>query len=112
MPVPFRLATHCALVAALALAGTMGGAALAQDRRNPRPQPAPEATEPRPTPGDNAPQPEGSTLPPGADLSHSGGVLAPPPTHDPSVVTPPRDGSMPAIPPPGTPGGDPSVQPK
>lgn len=102
-----------ALVAALVLAGTVGGAAIAQDTRNLRPQPLPEVTQPPPA-GENAPQPEGSTVPPGEDLSHSGGVLTPPPSADQGVVKPPSEGtgSMPIIRPPGTPGGNPSVQPK
>ena len=102
-----------ALVGALALAGGVGGAALAQDTRNLRPPSLPEATQPA-LPDENAPQPEGSTVPPGHDLSHSGGVLVPPPSADRGVVKPPREGtgSMPVIPPPGTPGGNPNVQPK
>ena len=102
-----------ALVGALALAGTVAGAALAQDGRTLRSPPRPEATQPAP-PDENAPQPEGSTVPPGEDLSHSGGVLTPPPSADRGVVKPPSEGtgSMPVIPPPGTPGGNPSVKPK
>ncbi len=46
-------------------------------------------------------------------LSRSGGVLCPP-NVDPDMKTPPpqNGGRMPVIPPPGSPGGDPSVKPK
>jgi hypothetical protein len=42
------------------------------------------------------------------------GVICPPPGIDPeiSVPAPERGGRTPVIPPPGTPGGDPNVQPK
>ena len=42
------------------------------------------------------------------------GVITPPATQDRSVITPPATGAakMPVIPPPGTPGGNDSVQPK
>jgi len=45
----------------------------------------------------------------------SNGVIRPPVTGDKGVVTPPDEGKtmpMPVIPPPGSPGGDPNVQPK
>jgi hypothetical protein len=47
-------------------------------------------------------------------LSRSGGVIHPPPSADRGVVTPPNQGTSrtPVIPPPGTPGGNPMVQPK
>jgi hypothetical protein len=42
------------------------------------------------------------------------GVLTPPPSVDPEMkrTPPPAGDSMPVIPPPGTPGGDPSIKPK
>jgi hypothetical protein len=46
------------------------------------------------------------------NLSQSCGVIIPPQTADPSVKSPPNQGAMPVIPPPGTPGGDPTVLPK
>jgi hypothetical protein len=49
------------------------------------------------------------------ELSRSGGTIRPPPGIDPEMAKPPPDPgpqSMPVIPPPGTPGGDPSVKPK
>jgi len=47
-------------------------------------------------------------------LARSGGVICPPEHVDPDIKqpTPPTGGSMPVIPPPGSPGGDQSVQPK
>ncbi|MES2752153.1 MAG: hypothetical protein V4661_12355 [Pseudomonadota bacterium] len=52
----------------------------------------------------------GETL--GDKLAKSGGVLCPPPGVDPQMHAPtPQGGPMPVIPPPGSPGGDPSVRP-
>jgi hypothetical protein len=46
-------------------------------------------------------------------LSQSKGVICPPAGIDPGISVPPRGGGRtPVIPPPGTPGGDPSIQPK
>ena len=46
-------------------------------------------------------------------LAQSGGVICPPNELDPSIKAPtPEGGRMPVIPPPGSPGGDPNVQPK
>jgi hypothetical protein len=56
--------------------------------------------------------PASGTLSP--DLNRSGGVITPPAGIDPEIKqTPPATGStMPIIPPPGTPGGNPTVKPK
>jgi len=46
-------------------------------------------------------------------LSESKGVICPPSGVDPGIAVPPVGGGrMPVIPPPGTPGGDPSLVPK
>jgi hypothetical protein len=49
-------------------------------------------------------------------LGASGGVIKPPADVDPGIKAPPKDpgagSTMPVIPPPGSPGGDRSVQPK
>lgn len=46
-------------------------------------------------------------------LARSGGVICPPEHVDPEIKQPtPPGGAMPVIPPPGSPGGDPKVQPK
>jgi hypothetical protein len=69
--------------------------------------------------GGRAGQPTTPTVPPASgtsssELSRSGGVITPPAGIDPQMrQTPPPSGArMPVIPPPGTPGGDPSVKPK
>ena len=49
----------------------------------------------------------------GDKLAKSDGVLCPPPGVDPQMHAPaPDTGSMPVIPPPGSPGGDQSIRPK
>ena len=46
-------------------------------------------------------------------LAQSDGVICPPPAVDPEMKLPtPEAGKTPVIPPPGSPGGDPSVRPK
>jgi hypothetical protein len=46
-------------------------------------------------------------------LSQSNGVICPPTNVDPNIKAPaPDTGKMPVIPPPGSPGGNPNVQPK
>ena len=46
-------------------------------------------------------------------LAQSGGVICPPPAVDPEMRLPtPPAGNTPVIPPPGSPGGDPSVRPQ
>jgi hypothetical protein len=49
----------------------------------------------------------------GEKLAKSDGVLCPPPGVDPDIRAPtPEGGNTPIIPPPGSPGGDPTVRPK
>jgi hypothetical protein len=68
-------------------------------------------------PGTNTPQ-DSTTIgqsrePLGDKLAKSDGVLCPPTGVDPEIRAPtPNTGNMPVIPPPGSPGGDPSVRPK
>jgi hypothetical protein len=46
-------------------------------------------------------------------LDSSNGVICPPPDVDPSIKAPtPNVGTTPIIPPPGSPGGDPTIRPK
>jgi hypothetical protein len=101
-----------AFIVGLVFAGAVatGVPALAQDGGTPGAHPQPQA--PQAVPQDPAQQEEGKSL--SKNLSDSGGVVRPPPTLDKGVVTPPDTGpkSMPVIPPPGTPGGNPNVQPK
>jgi hypothetical protein len=62
--------------------------------------------------------PQGSTTgqraePLGDKLARSDGVLCPPPGVDPEMHAPtPNVGNTPVIPPPGSPGGDPTIRPK
>jgi len=61
------------------------------------------------SPSNEAGKPLGDTL------AESDGVLCPPPGIDPQMHAPApnsANGSMPVIPPPGSPGGDPNVRPK
>ncbi|HEY0236144.1 MAG TPA: hypothetical protein VGC86_13975 [Afipia sp.] len=85
--------------------------------------PNPERTNQNCAPTRAQPQ-EGSTAPRGSTagqaneplgdrLAKSDGVLCPPPGVDPQMYAPtPNTGTMPVIPPPGGPGGDPNVRPK
>ena len=72
----------------------------------------------QPTPHSGTAVPEGTTTgqraePLGDKLARSDGVLCPPPGVDPEMHAPAPDaGKTPVIPPPGSPGGDPSIRPK
>ena len=75
------------------------------------------AEEPRGHSG--ADQPTTPAVPPASgttssDLSRSGGVVIPPAEVDPGMkqTPPPSGATMPVIPPPGTPGGNPAIKPK
>ena len=77
-------------------------------------QPGPDAQAPS---GKVPLQPESAAPnePLGRQLSRSKGVIQPPAGIDPGIETPapqPNTRTMPVIPPPGSPGGDPSIQPK
>jgi len=84
---------------AIALALTVAGVSIAGAQ-------APKADQkPCAEPGDSS-----KTL--SDKLDQGGGVICPP-SVDPGIKTPaPDTGNMPVIPPPGSPGGDPKVQPK
>jgi hypothetical protein len=72
----------------------------------------------QPPPNSGTTAPEGTTTgqraePLGDKLARSDGVLCPPPGIDPEMHAPAPNGSKtPVIPPPGSPGGDPSIRPK
>ena len=90
------------------------GDAAAADRAA-RPRTAPAIARRMP-PNGAAATPEGSTVgrpssePLGDKLAKSDGVLCPPSGVDPEMRAPtPDTGKMPVIPPPGSPGGDPTV---
>ena len=78
------------------------------------PSQAPTLQPPSPESGKTSP-----TLPSTGEtlterLDRSDGVIRPPNVGDSEIRVPPKEtgGTMPVIPPPGSPGGDPSVQPK
>ena len=73
----------------------------------------------QPKPNAGAAVPEGTTTtgqraePLGDKLARSDGVLCPPAGVDPEIRAPtPDTGNTPVIPPPGSPGGDPTIRPK
>ncbi len=106
-----RLIWAVMVTSALALSGV----ALAQEQRN-QGSPRSEGHE------QQQDHQQGSSKapdagPPGSlsnELSRSGGVIHPGPTGDQGVVAPPDKGAgtTPVIPPPGTPGGNPDLNPK
>jgi hypothetical protein len=105
-----------ALGAALALPALPAAAQQSRSGGDGRGPPASE--RPAPTlpeaklPGSSSPDRSGTMS---EDLSRSGGVIEPPAAVDPAIKQPtpsPGPRSMPVIPPPGTPGGNPNVEPK
>ena len=86
------------------------------------PQPAPPGLQTPQVAPPSAPTPPPEKVAPGAladnqtlsdKLSHQEGTLHPPASIDPGMaVQPHASGSMPVIPPPGAPGGNPHVVPK
>ena len=109
--------------ASLILAGVLAGAsfALAQDRPSAPPERPAAVVDPKACapseqlkPGDLGPDKKAETT--GENLSdklaRTDGVICPP-NVDPGIRLPtPEVGRMPVIPPPGSPGGDPTVRPK
>ena len=109
----------CVIVAA-------SGVAFAQAPPTPVTPSAQTATPPRGAnncaPTESTPQgniaPQGTTTgqrtePLGDKLARSDGVLCPPAGVDPAIRAPtPETGNTPVIPPPGSPGGDPTIRPK
>ena len=112
---------------ALGLPLLAAGVVLAAEPQSPAPcppgsqdvdcQPAPRSA----TPPDAEPTPDGRSGSTAADpdlsdtLSQSRGIVTPPPTGDTEIRRPvPSEGAgkTPVIPPPGAPGGDPTVVPK
>ena len=121
------LLISCALLVAADVAGAQAppGPATPPARTAP---PSPDRAavncapmQPAPHSGATVPEgktPEGTTTgqraePLGDKLARSDGVLCPPPGVDPEMHAPAPDaGKTPVIPPPGSPGGDPSIRPK
>jgi len=100
----------------------LSGAAQAQAPLSPATPPAQTAPPAAQAPTDCAPAPPRGTVTPqgsttgqslGDRLARSNGVLCPPSGVDPAMRAPAPDaGTMPVIPPPGSPGGNPNLQPK
>jgi hypothetical protein len=93
----------------LVLAG-MGLLIATAQAQTPKPKVAPPPAETPPSKDSVAP-----TNPLSEQLSRSGGVIKPPENVDRKIEAPTPDPgarSMPIVPPPGTPGGDPNVKPK
>jgi hypothetical protein len=116
-----------ALLMTCVLAASLGAVRAQQPptRTNPPQQTAPPAPvrpancAPMPPNGAGTATPEGSTVgrssgePLGDKLAKSDGVMCPPAGVDPEIRAPtPETGNTPVIPPPGSPGGDPTVRPK
>ncbi len=103
--------TSCLLIASLSLAGS--GAAFAQAAT-----PSTNCTPTQTNPQQGTLSPNGTTTGQNAEplsdkLAKSDGVLCPPGGVDTEMHVPtPNAGTTPVIPPPGSPGGDPSVRPK
>jgi hypothetical protein len=112
------------------LGALMAASAAASAQAPPAPATPPAQTAPpaparasncspmQPVPPRGTIAPEGSTTgqraePLGDKLARSDGVLCPPSGVDPEIHAPtPDTGNTPVIPPPGSPGGDPSLRPK
>jgi hypothetical protein len=113
-----RMTITCSLMALVALTDI----ALAQAPPTPATPPAATVPAPSPNSASCAPHdtaaPNGTTAgerkePLGDKLAKSDGVLCPPAGVDPEIRAPtPEGGNTPVIPPPGSPGGDPTVRPK
>ena len=98
------------IIAALVTVVT-ANVSLAQSTATPRPESG--ATCPPDVKGEPPTVGGGSSEPLSDKLAQSKGVICPPAGVDREMeVTPPSGGHLKVIPPPGTPGGDPKVQPK
>ena len=91
---------HHACIAVL-LSLSLAGAAVAQAPQNVVPKPDPSCASSSGSSGDLSNK-----------LSQSNGVICPPDVDQGMKAPTPNTGKMPVIPPPGSPGGDQSVQPK
>jgi hypothetical protein len=107
-----------ALLAAAVLASVLVAPALGQGASPPGSPPCSPSLPPG-SPGTAAAgegEPHNPATPPDnltKRLAQSDGVICPPPGVDPEIRLPtPDTGRTPVIPPPGSPGGDPSIRPK
>ena len=121
MAIKRALLLLCAMMATADLAGAQAP----PGPTTPPPQTAPPSSQRaancapmQPTPRSGTAVPEGKTTgqraePLGDRLARSDGVLCPPAGVDPEMRAPtPQGGNTPVIPPPGSPGGDPTIRPK
>jgi len=104
---------------ALAFTILLAQPAVGQNTPPPTSPPAPPIVDPKaclerlPPNDGTARQPGASTQNLSDKLERSEGVICPPVGIDPDIaVVPPGGGRTPVIPPPGSPGGDPTVRPK
>jgi hypothetical protein len=109
---------------ALALTLAMCAPACAQPAQGQSPIAPPQTLEPKPCSDPatearrnsnprNDPRTDGAGQSLSDKLDNSNGVLCPPPEVDPSIKAPSGStGDRSVVPPPGTPGGDPTVRPK
>ncbi|TCT02914.1 hypothetical protein [Aquabacter spiritensis] len=92
-----------ALLIGIAFGVVIAGPAFSQAGNDPRPPTAPGPALPEPAPGETLSD----------QLERHEGVIPPARNLDPELSHPaPATGTMPVIPPPGSPGGDPTIQPK
>jgi hypothetical protein len=115
---PILISAACMLLPASSLAQAPPAPATPQAQTAPpNPERATNCVPTEPVPQEGTVAPRGTTTGRaetlGDRLAKSDGVLCPPPGVDPDMHAPtPQGGKMPVIPPPGSPGGDPSVRPK
>ena len=115
------LLLSCVIIAAADVAGAQappGPTTPPAQTAPPSPQRATNCAPMQPAPNTGEKVPEGTTTgqraePLGDKLARSDGVLCPPAGVDPEMHAPAPDaGKTPVIPPPGSPGGDPTIRPK
>jgi hypothetical protein len=110
-----RTPNGVAVVAAVAVWSISMAHAQERPGAPPTLSPSPSGSACPPGVGNNAPSSNETTgsRPLSDQLSQSKGVICPPAGIDPGISVPPIGGGRtPVIPPPGTPGGDPAIQPK
>ncbi len=118
MAIKRALFLSCLLIAASGVATAQAPPGTASPQAAPPSTHATNCAPMQPTPHSGNVAPEGKTTgqraePLGDKLARSDGVLCPPAGIDPEIRAPtPDGGKTPVIPPPGSPGGDPSIRPK
>jgi hypothetical protein len=119
MSIKPTLLLSCVLLAMPVVAFAQAPPTRATPAQQTAPPPPHEAVNCAPMTPDGTTSTEHSTIgraggePLGDKLARSDGVLCPPSNVDPAMRAPaPETGKMPVIPPPGSPGGDPTVRPK